>query len=54
VKVLLKPPDFGKDLKAKPGTVTAQKGGGFSFSKNTEMFSTTLAYYLERRIQQYI
>jgi hypothetical protein len=31
--VLLKPPDFRKDLKAKPGTFTAPKGGGFSFSK---------------------
>jgi hypothetical protein len=33
--VLLKPPDFRKDLKAKPGTFTAPKGGGFSFSKKT-------------------
>jgi hypothetical protein len=33
VKVLLKPPYFRKDLKAKPGTFTAPKGGGFSFSK---------------------
>ena len=30
--VLLKPPDFGKDLKAEPLTVPAPKGGGFSSS----------------------